>query len=387
MSVQRVLARKPLQDLRSAERGKDLSDITEGLGTALEGGLLAAAVEGEAMPASVAKGHFAERQCLNCGTELVGQHCHNCGQRAHLHRTIGAFMHDLLHGALHLDGKTWRTLPMLVLRPGELTRRYINGERARFVSPMALFLFSIFLMFAVLQIAGISAPTDFESSSIDAEQIEQAGVTARQQTAEARTRLEAERQTLPEGASRAEEIETELDELDRIESVLQAGESFVLTESTDGTTRISGEMTGIALIDDGIRKWSDNPGLMIYKLQTNFYKFSWLLIPLSIPFVWLLFFWKRRFKAYDHAIFVTYSLSFVSLLTVLFVVLGLVLFNTGFVSLAAAIIIPIHIYKHLKHAYSLSRFGAAWRLVVLTIFIVTVLLLFLQLLILLGLMG
>ena len=35
-------------------------------------------------------------------------------------------------------GKIWRTLPMLAWRPGELTRRYIEGERARFVSPMAL---------------------------------------------------------------------------------------------------------------------------------------------------------------------------------------------------------------------------------------------------------
>ena len=54
-----------------------------------------------------------------------------------------------LHGVLHFEGKIWHTLPMLAWRPGELTRRYIDGERAKFVSPMALFLFSIFLMFAV----------------------------------------------------------------------------------------------------------------------------------------------------------------------------------------------------------------------------------------------
>ena len=39
---------------------------------------------------------------------------------------------------------------MLVFHPGELTRRYIHGERARFVSPLALFLFSVFLMFATI---------------------------------------------------------------------------------------------------------------------------------------------------------------------------------------------------------------------------------------------
>ena len=40
-----------------------------------------------------------------------------------------------------------RTLPMLAWKPGELTRRYIDGQRARFVSPIALFLFCVFLMF------------------------------------------------------------------------------------------------------------------------------------------------------------------------------------------------------------------------------------------------
>lgn len=49
--------------------------------------------------------------------------------------------HDLLHGLLHFEGKIWRTLPLLAWWPGELTRRYIEGARARFVSPMALFLF------------------------------------------------------------------------------------------------------------------------------------------------------------------------------------------------------------------------------------------------------
>lgn len=80
-----------------------MSDITEALGTAAEGRLLARAISREGTP--IEKGHFAEGACLNCGTELTGKHCQECGQKAHLRRTIGAFFHDLLHGALHLDGK------------------------------------------------------------------------------------------------------------------------------------------------------------------------------------------------------------------------------------------------------------------------------------------
>ena len=88
----------------------------------------------------------------------------------------------------------------------------------------------------------------------------------------------------------------------------------VLIASADGTMKLTQARSGIAFLDRAIEKWRENPSLMAYKLQANSYKFSWLLIPLSIPFVWLIFAWRRRFKAYDHAVFVTYSLCFMTLL-------------------------------------------------------------------------
>ena len=63
-------------------------------------------------------------------------------------------MGDFVAGVLNFEGKFWKTLPMLVWRPGELTRRYIVGERATFISPIALYLFSVFLTFAVLNFTG-----------------------------------------------------------------------------------------------------------------------------------------------------------------------------------------------------------------------------------------
>ena len=43
--------------------------------------------------------------CLNCGTPLAGDYCHACGQRGHVHRTLTAFFHDLLHGVFHFEGQ------------------------------------------------------------------------------------------------------------------------------------------------------------------------------------------------------------------------------------------------------------------------------------------
>src|SRR4029450_3924633 len=121
----------------------------DAVGDVVTGAAIARAVEPSAGGGG-ADGHTHERACLHCGALLAGDYCHACGQHAHIHRTLTAFFHDLLHSVFHFDGKLWRTLPLLAWRPGDLTRRYIEGPRARFVSPMALFLFSVFLMFAVL---------------------------------------------------------------------------------------------------------------------------------------------------------------------------------------------------------------------------------------------
>jgi len=127
-----------------------MSDEIEAVGTAIEGGLLAKAVEDESGDAIEGLGGL----CLNCKNPVTGNYCDNCGQPLHVHRSIGALWRDILHGVLHFEGKFWRTIPLLAWKPGDLTRRYVRGERARFISPMALFLFSIFMMFAVFSFIG-----------------------------------------------------------------------------------------------------------------------------------------------------------------------------------------------------------------------------------------
>lgn len=350
----------------------EIGDIGESIGDTATGA--AGAVERKRSTAS--DGHTREGACLNCGAVLAGAYCHRCGQRAHVHRTLRAFFHDLLHGVLHFEGKTWRTLPLLVLKPGKLTREYIDGRRARYVSPLALFLFSIFLMFALLQAAGLTAPANLPSPTAD----------IRDRAVETRAALEKQRDALgPQDTAERGDLEERIDGLERTIEAIESGGNYDFTDVDGNRPYENITLTGIELIDEGIvQKWRQNPGLMFYKLQTNFYKFSWLLIPLSVPFVWLLFAWKRRFGAYDHAIFVTYSLAFMSLLFIALSLLGLAGVSPSFLFLAGSIIPPVHIYKQLRGTYELRRRSALWRLAVLLVFINVVIVLFLQTLLVMG---
>ncbi|HEX8513021.1 MAG TPA: hypothetical protein VF688_07925, partial [Allosphingosinicella sp.] len=138
------------------------------------------------------------------------------------------------------------------------------------------------------------------------------------------------------------------------------------------------------------RKAKENPTLLAYKLQTNAYKFSWALIPISVPFLWLLFLHRRRYrqyKAYDHTVFITYSISFMSLGVIALSLLRLLGVPGKYALLAMTFIPPIHMYRQLRGAYALSRWSALWRTFVLINFAFTAASLFFMLLLALGVLG
>ena len=350
----------------------------EGVGEVVTGGMAARAVEPKA-----GEGHRHGDACLNCGTSLVGDYCHGCGQQGHVHRTLSAFLHDLLHSVLHFEGKTWRTLPMLAWRPGELTRRYIEGERARFVSPMALFLFSVFLMFAIFGWTG--GPLSIGDSQTG-QNFDQGMVEAVQEARGEVAKLEADRIAAVTAKRSTAEIDVKLKEARDDLSMLQLMKDRGVTEaSITRATEDIAEAPG--WFNQAYKKAKANPSLLIYKLQNSAYKFSWALIPISVPFVWLLFLWRGRFKLYDHTVFVTYSLTFMTLLVITASVFRVIGVNQGWILLALTFIPPVHMYRHLRGTYSLSRFSALWRTFFLLVFASIASSLFFMMLLMLGVLG
>lgn len=339
----------------------------EAVGDAITGGFVGRVVEpiaGEAVD-----GHTHEINCLNCGSELHGSFCHVCGQHSHVHRTLTAFFHDLAHGVFHFEGKFWNTLPLLAWKPGELTRRYLEGQRARFVSPIALFLFSVFLMFAAVGLLGSSNEISPKArQGLDAELSSDQAKLAQ---------LESVRNNITVGPAAAkldEQIAKTRNEIEAIQGV------------KSGNLKQSGLVTtDIPFLRRALPKVANNPELLIYKVKTEAYKFSWALIPISVPFVWLLFPFSRRFRLYDHTIFVTYSLSFMTLLVVAGVLLGAI--GLGSVEGLLFLVPPIHMYRQLQGTYGLSRWGAIWRASLLTIFALIAISLFVSLLVTIGLLD
>lgn len=102
--------------------------------------------------------HAAPSNCLNCGAAVTNSFCSVCGQETVLHvPSVREFFHEFIGHYVALEGKLWKTLALLIFRPGRLTAEYIAGRRARYVVPLRLYLSLSVLFFALLHYG----PTQF----------------------------------------------------------------------------------------------------------------------------------------------------------------------------------------------------------------------------------
>jgi hypothetical protein len=147
----------------------------------------------------------------------------------------------------------------------------------------------------------------------------------------------------------------------------------------DGTPVHSTSITtGHSRLDAAIRQAIKNPEFTLYKIKNAASKFSFLLVPLSLPFLWLMFFWKRGVTMYDHAVFALYSLSFMALLVTVLTLLEKAGLNT-MVAWIACIAPPLHMFLQLRGTYSLGTASTLWRTLALLFVSLTVLVMYLLL--------
>src|SRR5881275_2981138 len=89
--------------------------------------------------------------CENCGAQLRGHWCAQCGQAAIDYRR--SFRHvivDVLDSFLNWDSKFFATIGLLIVKPWRLTNEFLAGKRVRYLHPLRLYLLaSILFFFAV----------------------------------------------------------------------------------------------------------------------------------------------------------------------------------------------------------------------------------------------
>ncbi|MEM1116366.1 MAG: DUF3667 domain-containing protein [Bacteroidota bacterium] len=201
----------------------------------------------EAVPAS------GDPECANCGATLTGRYCAGCGQLDQpLRMPVHRFLAQAFVEFFGLDGRVWKTLGVLLVKPGKLTEAYLRGQRRRYLRPLRVYLSSTLLFFFLLSVldpvgrlqgsivsrdgladttltaGAYAAYLDSLIAAEDAEVVEQQALvdSLRQRVDRLRATFPADSLVGPEAAEDArdvlddalDDLEDEMDDLERIDN-------------------------------------------------------------------------------------------------------------------------------------------------------------------------
>ena len=265
--------------------------------------------------------------CPNCSTALAGPWCHVCGQHAEdFHRSAAKLVFESFREFLDFDNRLWRTVPDLILRPGRLTRSYLDGHRAPQVPPLRLFLVILLGLFLI----GLSrSPKIVPSSPLPTTQAERAAAIKE---------IENNKDIEPQ------------DKKEIIES-LRARNGGLITDSKNVNVqwwiaKINYAKTHQSEFWQAIQNWAE--------------RFAILVLPMSALLLSLLFIFQPRFFLFDHVVFSMHSLSFQCLLLSATILLNRYtpLQVDGLPLLAA----PVHLFAHMRGVYNSGVWGTLVRM-------------------------
>jgi hypothetical protein len=306
-----------------------------------------------------APAHEANR-CLNCGTVVSGKHCPQCGQSAETHvLSLKEVAGDVTHSLLHLDSRVWRSVKLLVRRPGELTREFIAGRHQLYIPPFRLYLAISILYFALQTLlpdfenlkvgvdgtppaGGVTAPLTVSGTAPDAQATEAAKKAAAEKIAkDIRKELEAEGVTKTKGGK----------------SLLSGENCQINIFDDDGTTAFEKSMSAACkkMQADGGKQFAEHFAATAPKLM-------FLFLPLMAA-VALLFYWRPRRMYAEHLVLFLHNHAFTFLLLAVTAVLTKVadlkfplagLF--GFVAFLFWCYLPYYVFRSMRVVYGEGRF-------------------------------
>jgi hypothetical protein len=259
--------------------------------------------------------------CRNCGGPVDEKYCPKCGQlAASFHRPIWSLMGETIADTFTLDGRLAKTVPVLLLRPGRLTKSYTEGKRARYVPPFRMFLLASLLFY--LMLFTVVTPGQWLNSIDD----------------ETRADIETSLAETPEIPDLDEETRARLERANI---------------SVDAPEEIRGD------IENQIVAVLNRPDQFAAEIEKWLPRLSILMVPLTIVALVLLHIWRRSLYVYDHAVHALHLHSWIYLTGAFMMFAGPVL--PGFVFWLYGISFLIYLWRSLVVAGSSGFFMSGLR--------------------------
>lgn len=259
--------------------------------------------------------------CRNCGTPVDIKYCPKCGQlAASFHRPIWSLLGETISDTFTLDGRLAKTLPVLLFRPGRLTKSYTEGKRARYVPPFRMFLLASLLFY--LMLFTVVTPGQWINSIDD----------------ETRADIETSLTEAPEIPEFDDETRERLERANI---------------SVDAPEEIRGD------IENQIVAVLNRPDQFAAELEKWLPRLSILMVPLTIIALVVLHIWRRSLFVYDHAVHALHLHSWIYLTGAFLMFAGPVL--PGFVFGIYGVSFLVYLWRSLVVAGSSGFFMSGLR--------------------------
>lgn len=97
--------------------------------------------------------------CASCGNSFQGKFCNKCGEKVlnDKDKSVLHFFEEFVHVLTHADSKFLKSLKLLMVKPGFLTREYLDGRRKKYASPLTMFLIANVIYLLVHGIDGLNS--------------------------------------------------------------------------------------------------------------------------------------------------------------------------------------------------------------------------------------
>jgi len=103
-----------------------------------------------------------EPVCQNCGQPTPGKFCANCGEKVYTahDKSIRHLFEEAFHFITHLDSKFFRSIALVIKKPGFLSVEFCRGVRKKYFKPVSLFLIGVVIYLLLPFVQGLNLRFD-----------------------------------------------------------------------------------------------------------------------------------------------------------------------------------------------------------------------------------
>ena len=218
-------------------------------------------------------------------------------------------MGESLETSFSIDGRISRTLPDLMLRPGRITRAYLDGKRARFIPAFRLYVLASLIFFVVMPLitgqatVSFNNPPSMEEARAEVEASFEGGEITEAEYQQALKVLEdvdaAWKGGLPGLAPETPAAPGEAPPAEAEPAPEEEWAAFVPQSAIDAA-RDAGEAGN----EDAARfaNVMEDPAGLARQTQEWIPRLMFVLLPVYALLLALTYFWRRQFLFFDHLI-------------------------------------------------------------------------------------